>query len=218
VLNLLPEAARRLCDENLAKSFASSAPYESVEKSWGAVMNYALVKPPKDAAAKAAHIQIVDDETLPFCEGNHVFLSISAADETMRAPKGLRTMTMSTHFALNKEGQKHFERDEEKQKNAIDEVRARMLMAAKKRAPEWFESVTFMMPGSPRTFERFTGRPEGRVGGPPRESGVLSLLQAPKYKVSKRLFLVGDSMSPGQSTYACAIGGVRVAEAISSQI
>ena len=214
VLNLLPKAAQDLCSGALEKKVKSNAPFEAVNKSWGAVMSYAVVRPPPTAPEKASHLQIVSDESLPFNEGNHVFLSISAASEHERAPPGFRTMTLSTHFNLGGNKHGHFSASREEQQQRVEWVQKKMLETAQNGASEWFENVEFIMTGSPRTFERFTGRPEGRVGGPPRLAGALGLLRAPRYEVAERVFLVGDSMSPGQSTYACAIGGVRVADTI----
>ena len=78
------------------------------------------------------------------------------------------------------------------------------------RAPELVEDVVLTMPASPRTFERFTKRPLGRVGGVPRRVGIHHYLSITPMQAAKNFYLVGDSAFPGQSTLACALGGQRL--------
>ena len=80
-------------------------------------------------------------------------------------------------------------------------------------APE-VNDVVSEMTASPRTFQRFVRRAEGAVGGVPRRSGLAAWAQLGPVSPERGLWLVGDSVFPGQSTYAAALGGVRVAEAI----
>ena len=71
--------------------------------------------------------------------------------------------------------------------------------------------VRHELPGSPRTFERFTGRDGGAVGGVPRRAGLHHYTGMSPRPVLEGLWLVGDSVFPGQSTLATALGGVRTA-------
>jgi phytoene dehydrogenase-like protein len=71
-------------------------------------------------------------------------------------------------------------------------------------------AADLIMPGTPVTFERFTHRRWGWVGGFPQTS----LLRAWGPRLSPGLWMVGDSIFPGQSTAAVALGGLRVAEAV----
>ncbi|HMY19003.1 MAG TPA: FAD-dependent oxidoreductase, partial [Polyangium sp.] len=98
----------------------------------------------------------------------------------------------------------------------IADVQARMRDVLALRAPEWWNNVTFSMTASPRTFERFTGRSGGAVGGIPRRAGLGHYLSAWPRPVLPGVWMVGDSVFPGQSTLATAIGGSRVAQAILS--
>ena len=65
---------------------------------------------------------------------------------------------------------------------------------------------------SPRTFARFTGRPEGFVGGVPRRKGLQNYRDLLPAEAAPDLWLVGDSVFPGQSTLAVALGGIKAAE------
>lgn len=67
-----------------------------------------------------------------------------------------------------------------------------------------------MLPGTPVTFQRYTGRRWGWVGGFPQTS----LFGALGPRLGRGLWLVGDSIFPGQSTPAVALGGMRVARAV----
>ena len=73
------------------------------------------------------------------------------------------------------------------------------------RAPEWAEGVVEVMTASPRTFQRFTGRAAGAVGGIPRRAGLGHYLGAWPRSVMDGLWMVGDSVFPGQSTLATAV-------------
>jgi len=78
-------------------------------------------------------------------------------------------------------------------------------------APEWASGVEHMITASPRTFARFVGRPSGAVGGLPRRAGLANYAGIGPSEVLDRIWLVGDSVFPGQSALATAIGGVRTA-------
>ena len=50
------------------------------------------------------------------------------------------------------------------------------------------------------------------VGGIPRRAGLRQYLDATNPPVAPGLWMVGDSIFPGQGTYAAATGGVRTVE------
>ena len=68
------------------------------------------------------------------------------------------------------------------------------------------------MTASPRTFERFTGRFAGYVGGVPRRAGLHNNLRLGPMHIAPGLHLVGDTAFPGQSILATALGGTKLAE------
>jgi phytoene dehydrogenase-like protein len=204
LMNLLPQDVAGLVPAG-AESPTLSRMARRVERSWGAAMLYLLVKPPPGAGPEARHFELVADPTEPLVGGNHVFCSISGADETDRAPAGLRTMTVSTHVPMS-------ELDEASDPGAwVAATQARMRATLRGQLPEW--RVESEMTASPRTFERFTGRSRGFVGGVPREAGLEHYLSLFPRPVLRDLWLVGDSVFPGQSTLATAIGGQRTATA-----
>ncbi len=68
-------------------------------------------------------------------------------------------------------------------------------------------AVRLALPGTPVSFQRFTHRSRGWVGGFPQTS----LFRARGPRFGPNLWLVGDSIFPGQSVLATALGGERVA-------
>ncbi len=71
-------------------------------------------------------------------------------------------------------------------------------------------TVAEVLPGTPITFQRFTRRIAGWVGGFPQTN--LFRCKAPA--LGNNTWMVGDSIFPGQSTAAVALGGLRVAKEI----
>jgi phytoene dehydrogenase-like protein len=85
-----------------------------------------------------------------------------------------------------------------------------MLAAAETVLPGLRDAAHLIMPGTPVTFRQFTRRAWGWVGGFPQTS----LFRAWGPRLAPNLWLVGDSIFPGQSTAAVALGGLRVARTI----
>jgi phytoene dehydrogenase-like protein len=102
----------------------------------------------------------------------------------------------------------------QEQGSFVASIQQAMRETIARRAPELWASKVFEMTASPRTFERFTLRPGGLVGGIPRRAGLGQYTQLGPFEAEDRLWLVGDSVFPGQSTLATAIGGMRTAEAV----
>jgi C-3',4' desaturase CrtD len=200
---------------NLAKLFADSADTPArlrdlppqPQEGWGAFMVYAGV----DAAAipddTPLHHQVVVRE--PMGEGNTVFVSISPAWDPSRAPDGFRAVTMSTHTGL-KPWWTLFNVDRNRYELRKDNYTARMLAAAETALPGLRGHLRLVKPGTPVTFRRFTRREWGWVGGFPQTD----LFRAWTPQLAPGLWMVGDSIFPGQSTAAVALGGMRVADAV----
>jgi phytoene dehydrogenase-like protein len=83
----------------------------------------------------------------------------------------------------------------------------RILVAAENVLPGLRDAAALVLPGTPITFQRFTRRAWGWVGGFPQTN--LFHLWGPR--LLPGLWMVGDTIFPGQSTAAVALGGLRVA-------
>jgi phytoene dehydrogenase-like protein len=211
VTNLLPQGLTRLLGLPPERQPAYLRELGGrVAEGWGAVMLYLVVRAPEGASPHAHHLELVQDEQAPFVEGNHLFASFSGEADTGRAPPGHRTLTVSTHVPLRSLAGK----SGEEQARMVSTIQERMRRGLKRLAPEWMESVHHELTASPRTFERFTQREGGAVGGVPRRAGLHHYRTLGPREVLDGLWLVGDSVFPGQSTLATALGGVRTAACI----
>ncbi len=171
---------------------------------WGAFMTYLGVDEDLLPPDLPLHHQILKHEGL--AEGASVFLSISPAWDAGRAPEGARALTLSTHTALGPwwELAAADRSGYEARKQAYME---RMIDAAEQALPGLRDAILLALPGTPLTFQRFTQRLGGWVGGFPQTH----LFRARGPRLAPDLWLVGDSIFPGQSTAAVALGGLRVA-------
>ena len=156
------------------------------------------------------HHQIVDSLSGQMGEGHTVFVSMSPEWDTSRAPEGYRAVTVSTHtqvqhwwdlLAANPEAY-----EVEKQVYA-----ERMIALIDTKIAGFKAGVEFILPGSPITYEFYTLRPQGMVGGFPQHS--LLRARGPRTGIPN-VRLVGDSVFPGQSTAGVTLGAMRVAEDI----
>ncbi|MEO1087550.1 MAG: FAD-dependent oxidoreductase, partial [Acidobacteriota bacterium] len=210
--NLLPQNLSALLPNALGKRFARLG--REVDGSWGAAMLYRVLEAPADASPDAHHLEVVQDPSRPFLAGNHLFASLSSAAESERAGPGRRTLTVSTHVpmdelrALDTDGQAEY----------ISDVQERLRRGLNDFAPGWWREPIFETTASPRTFERFTGRRDGLVGGIPRRSGLGGYLGAFFRPSLPGLALVGDSAFPGQSALATAAGGAAIARRLLARL
>lgn len=208
VLNLTPRDALRVLDRDVAGDRLASLAAR-VSEGWGAVMLYAQLDASAPIRSHAYHLELVCEVERPFIEGNHIFVSISGADEE-KAAEGRRTVTMSTHVSMSVLRAL----SEDAHVQTIERIQRAMRETLALRAPEVSAAMVHSMTGSPRTFERFVGRSEGLVGGIPRRRGLAHYTQLGPFEISPGVHLVGDSVFPGQSTLATSLGGVKTAERI----
>ncbi len=197
IANLTPAAIDRLLGEREGVS--------SGDAGWGAFMLYAGIDESLLPADFPLHHQVVAER--PLGEGNSVFISISPGWDNERAPQGRRAVTISTHTDLAP-WWSLFEQDRsayERRKHAYQD---RILDRLEGLLPGFRQAADTLLPGTPVTFQRFTRRPRGWVGGFPQTS----LFTARGPRLGSGLWMVGDSIFPGQSTAAVALGGLRVAE------
>ncbi|MFO0563705.1 MAG: NAD(P)/FAD-dependent oxidoreductase [Polyangiales bacterium] len=207
VANVLPSAVERLCRQRYGVTSELTA---LVEEGWGAAMLYLVIDDDPSLPVGAKHYELVLDHSRDFVEGNHVFLSLSDRRERERARPGRRTATCSTHVrarelrAMSDAAQRAY----------VERVQDEMRRTLRARAPEISARIAREETASPRTFERFTGRAGGFVGGVPRRVGLAQYARLWPTEVDRGLWLVGDSVGMGQSTLATALTAIRTADAI----
>lgn len=205
VANLTPWNLGRLLDGDSPTSLRRLPP--APVDGWGAFMIYigldGAIIPPEFPL----HHQVITRR--PLGEGNSVFASISPDWDSSRAPAGMRALTLSTHTALDPWWQLYT--DDRPAYAALKAALADKLIAAVETAiPGLRDASRVVIPGTPVTFQHFTRRARGWVGGFP-QTGLLRTLGP---RIAPNLWMVGDSIFPGQSTAAVALGGLRVAEMV----
>jgi len=208
VVNLPPPDAFSLAGDGAPRALAAAR--ERPRDGLGAFVAYVGLDGSALPADLPLHHQIVTGR--PLGEGRSVFVSLSLADDRSRAPDGLRAATLSTHTRLDPWWELHLQgRAACEARNA--EYAERLVSAADAAIPGFRRAVRFVLSGSPIDFQRFTHRTDGWVGGYPQTT----LLRSAPPRLGPALWLVGDSIFPGQSTPAVALGGIRVAEGILRQ-
>lgn len=209
VVNLPPWNAARLLGEDAPRRLRKLP--ARPQKMWGAFMVYAgvdgLILPP----GVALHHQVIVGE--PLGNGNSVFVSLSPGWDSSRAPEGQRALTLSTHTELAGWWDL-YEGDRPAYEARKEALLSRVLDAAEVALPGLREAASLVLPGTPVTFQRFTRRDWGWVGGFPQTS----LFRAWGPRLAPGLWLVGDSIFPGQSVPAVTLGGLRVARAVLAEL
>jgi phytoene dehydrogenase-like protein len=208
VANLPPPNAARLLSAEVP-ALASSVSARPAD-GWGAFVIYVGLDDSAIARDLPLHHQVVRGR--PLGEGRSVFVSLSMPDDPTRAPVGQRAATLSTNTRLEPWWDL-LSRDGAGLKALEADYTERLLAAADQAIPGFRSAARLVLPGSPIDFERFTHRVGGWVGGFPQTS----LFRSARPRLGIGFWLVGDSIFPGQSTPAVALGGLRVADQILRQ-
>lgn len=205
VANLPPWNIAQLLGDEAPARLRSLPPQP--KDGWGAFMVYIGLDETAIPPDFPLHHQVIVRE--PMGEGNTAFLSLSPAWDKGRAPAGQRVLTISTHTALAPWWQL---REGDQATYAAHKALYcdQLIDAATRVFPRLREASKFTIAGTPVTFQRFTRRAWGWVGGFPQTN----LWRAWGPRLAPHLWMVGDSIFPGQSTAAVALGGLRVADSI----
>jgi len=206
--NVTPWALRDLLGDAAPDGLRATVAH--TPETWGAFTAYLGVDANAVGPLKADHHQVVVDPALPLGEGNSVFVSLADQADPDRAPPGLRAVTLSTHTALAPWWELA-RRNPEGLARRKELYTQRLISAAQRAIPGLAASARLVMPGSPLAFQRFTRRPRGMVGGFAQTS--LFDVRGPDVGLPN-VFMVGDSIFPGQSTAGVTLGGMRVAERV----
>jgi phytoene dehydrogenase-like protein len=153
------------------------------------------------------HHQILIGLDGPLGETRSVFVSISPAWDDTRAPFGQRAVTVTTHTDPS-QWWSLLEADRDAYYVLKDHYTEKIVAALDDLLPGFRQSITLSLPGSPVTYQYYTDRDRGQVGGFPMRS--LFKVRGPRTGI-RNLRIVGDSIFPGQSTAAVTLGAMRVA-------
>ncbi|MEP7286052.1 MAG: NAD(P)/FAD-dependent oxidoreductase [Chloroflexota bacterium] len=176
----------------------------------GAIIVFLGVPDHEVANQPLTHHQLLQDYAQPLGDGNNMFISVSAPDDTESAPAGYRVVMLSTHCELRGwEGLSAAAYAAQKQA-----IGACLVQYARRVYPTLGCNPVVYDIGTPRTYAQFTGRPRGAVGGVQQTLNNANQNAIPYSVGLKGFWLVGDSTWPGLGTVACVLGSRLVAEAI----
>ena len=146
-------------------------------------------------------------------DGNNVLVSLAAPGDPGYGPTDVRVATMSTHTApsdwagLDAAG------------HAAQKQLAthRMLAALARALPDAPRALRHAEFATPRSWQRYTRRLDGAVGGAPvsRRNSTFFAVDADVF--GRGVWVVGDSVFPGQGTMATVLSAIRVVERITGQ-
>lgn len=140
-------------------------------------------------------------------EKEHMFVSLSEEEDTLRAPGRERTFTVSTH--TSPERWKHRASYDEQKQQTLEELKQILLAQT-----GWSDALTSLLPGAPHAWEHYIHRPDGMVGGFPQTSRY-ALFNSLSHRTNlPGLWMCGDSVFPGGSTMAVTMSGIHVYESI----
>lgn len=160
------------------------------------------------------HHQFILDEKIPLCESDSFFVSLSMPDDFERQPKGTRLLAISTHTHVERWIQPNPNYDAEKQQVAD------FILSALEKKLEGFkkEHIIFKNVSTPKSWQDWTYRRFGRVGGIPNtmERKVWELVGSET--PFKGLYLVGDTVYPGQGIAGVCLSGQNAVHRIMQHV
>lgn len=209
--NVTPWAIKELLGGHATEALENELDHR--RPTWGAFTLYLGLDGSAIPSGFPGHHQVIIDHTRPLGEGNSVFISLSDENDPGRAPAGMRAATLSTHTDVGQWWALNGQADKAAYLERRTDYTERLLAAAERVIPGIRPAIRLALPGTPVTFQFYTGRPLGMVGGFPQTS--IFGARGPQTGIDN-LWLVGDSIFPGQSTAGVTLGAMRVAAEVAA--
>jgi C-3',4' desaturase CrtD len=155
------------------------------------------------------HLQFLYDYNGIIGENNSLFVSVSKEGDG-RAPEGKGTIIASSFT----DPDPWWCRDED----SYEKVKQQYTEEAIARLAHYFhltpETIVHVESATPRTFERFTGRDRGIVGGVGQRVSTFGPFGIATRTPIPGLWLVGDSTHPGEGTAGVSYSALTVVQQI----
>lgn len=210
VISALPiSLTARLSPPEVAKRLLSFLERDARSQG-GAIVVFLGVPESEIEGQEFTHHQLLQDYQKPLGNGNNMFISVSAPGDIESAPAGCRSVMISTH--CNLEDWNGLQNEEYVRCKANN--RDRLLKFARRVYPNLGRRPLVQEIGTPRTFERFTRRPLGAVGGVRQTLGNSNARAVPYDIGVPGFWLCGDTTWPGLGTVACVLGSRHVANGV----
>jgi len=176
------------------------------EQEWGAVVLFVGLDARGLAGALPRYDQTLARYDAPLEEGNSCFVALLPPEQP-RFPH-LARLTVSTHTRVEPWWALADRAAYAERKAYYAE---RLLAAAELAVPDLRSRIAFTDVGTPRSFLRWTGRVEGRVGGVPQTRGGANFAARSHRVGPPGLFICGDTVFPGQGTIGVTLSGINAA-------
>lgn len=175
------------------------------DRSWGAfTINFGIEF---SSQLDSLYFQIHTKDKIPNCSSRSFFVSFSHINDSEKAPSGWRSVTISAHTDTNLWNNLSEEEYSNRKKITTEFI----LSEFDRNFPEMRNSEKlFVLSGSPNTFEHYTNRHKGFVGGIPHSIKKSLLRMPPNLTPFKGLYIVGDTVFPGQGTPAVVLGALNI--------
>lgn len=154
------------------------------------------------------HHQILLDYDRHLGNGNNMFISVSAEDDVLSAPKGYRSVMISTHCELE-EWRSLSDLAYQEKKKSMGE---KLIAYARKVYPDLGNNPLVYEIGTPVTYQKYTGRKLGAVGGFKQELFNSNFHAVPQDIGVSDFWITGDNTWPGLGTVAGLVSGRISAE------
>jgi phytoene dehydrogenase-like protein len=195
--------AARIAEGHIKRFFARQA--KTHTHAWSAAGGYFIYDDtlPEDYPV---YTQVILDAPMASTGARGLFVTLPPRADSALVTPGTRTMTVSCHTAPESWFSCTHNEFMDRRDRLVDEVQA----AIRGAIPELRQATCRAAhPVTPRTWQTFTGRHLGRVGGLPFERNLRTLAYPTGRTPSPRVICVGDTVFPGQSVTATAIGARR---------
>ena len=176
------------------------------DKAWGA-LTVAIATTDTYPNSLGLHHQIhLNGEKVPYTNSTSIFVSMSARDDTDRAPKGERTLNISCHASPEYWFKMNGTYNENK-----ENVKMFILKILKEKLPGFSKAhIKLADIATPVTWQKWVYRKKGRVGGIPQSMARSLLKWTPTETPFQGLYLVGDTTYPGQGIPGVTLSGINV--------
>lgn len=177
------------------------------QKAWGAFTMGVAVKDTFDTGVPLHHqIHLTKDDKIEGLNSDSIFVSLSHQDDAVRSPGGIRTINVSTHTDPDWWFQLNGSYDYYKQQ--VQEQIVRIMVEHLDGFNH--ESIETVFSSTPVTWNTWVYREKGRVGGIPQQMDRSLLDWTPSETPLKGLYLVGDTVFPGQGIPGVTLSGINV--------
>lgn len=192
-----------LLEDNLKKNL-SLCSRDSLER-WSAVTGYYTIETEKKIEGSFFQKHI---EGLKFSGSSSIFISLSHSEDKVRTSGNKRTLTVSYHTPV--EDWDEIKRDKEYKtiKNEIESMLSDIIFDVFK--DEKIIELHNYGIGTPLTFERYTSRKKGALGGIAFDTKEPFFLHQRPLLKDGLFYLLSDTTIPGQSIYGLSMSSLNL--------